>query len=93
MKKKIIIIICSVILVLGVAGYGIGSYFTEYALSPESDSDQRNIDEKDQLTLLIMIKKLLKTMPLLKINMDMNFKNKLKKQAKTSRSTIFKGKV
>lgn len=52
MKKKIIIIICSVILVLGVAGYGIGSYFTEYALSPESDSDQRNIDEKDQLTLL-----------------------------------------
>lgn len=39
-------------LLLIIAGYGVGNYFTEYALSPASNSDQRDINEEDQLSLL-----------------------------------------
>lgn len=49
MKKKSIII--SLIVIVLIAGYGIGDYFVTYALSPSSSSVEREIDEKDKIVL------------------------------------------
>ena len=47
MKKKLIIGIISVLLILTGVGYGVGSFFVHYALSPVSDSAKRNINEEE----------------------------------------------
>lgn len=52
MKKKLIIAIIAVLVVLTGLGYGVGNYFVNYALSPVSDSENRNIDEKDKIELV-----------------------------------------
>ena len=49
MKKKLIIGIISVLLILTGVGYGVGSFFVHYALSPVSDSAKRNINEEDKI--------------------------------------------
>ena len=49
MKKKLIIGIISVLLILIGVGYGVGSFFVHYALSPVSDSAKRNINEEDKI--------------------------------------------
>ena len=50
MKKKILIILTIAIAIVGI-GYGIGNYFVSYALSPTSDSDQREISSEDAIEL------------------------------------------
>lgn len=45
MKKKVIVVIVALLLVLTGVGYGVGSYFVNYALSPASDSQNRNVKE------------------------------------------------
>ena len=50
MKKKLIIGIISVLLILTGVGYGVGSFFVHYALSPVSDSAKRK-NRKKQLSL------------------------------------------
>ncbi|MFR7592169.1 MAG: alpha/beta hydrolase [Longibaculum sp.] len=45
MKKKIIIAFIMVGIIL-TAGLGVGTYFVNYALSPVSQSDQRNVDDE-----------------------------------------------
>ncbi len=52
MRKKVIIGIIIVLLVLVGAGYGVGSYFVNYALSPVSNSSERNINEEDKIEIL-----------------------------------------
>ena len=49
MKKKLIIGIISVLFILTGVGYGVGSFFVHYALSPVSDSAKRNINEEDKI--------------------------------------------
>lgn len=44
MKKKIIIIISIVVILLLGLGIGVGEYFVNYALSPSSDSGNRNVE-------------------------------------------------
>ena len=51
MKKKTFIIVFIILSVFLSVGYGIGTYFVEYALSPESSSDQRVVDASDQISL------------------------------------------
>ncbi len=51
LKKKVFIIVFIVLSVLLSVGYGIGTYFVEYALSPDSQSDQRVVDTSDQIPL------------------------------------------
>ena len=38
-KKKLIIVIVLIVSILIGAGYGVGNYFVNYALSPYSDSE------------------------------------------------------
>ena len=47
--KKLIIGIITVLLVFTGLGYAVGDYFVNYALSPVSDSGDRNIDEEDKI--------------------------------------------
>ncbi len=42
--RRIIIIVVAVLIVLVAAGYGIGTYFINYALSPASSSGERNVE-------------------------------------------------
>lgn len=51
-KKKWFIIVFVVISVLLSASYGIGAYFVNYALSPTSSSDQREISEDDTIAIV-----------------------------------------
>ena len=44
LKKRWFIITFIIISVFLSAGYGVGNYFVNYALSPSSSSDQREID-------------------------------------------------
>ena len=48
MKKKVFIVLMVVVLLIVGGGYGIGSYFVNYALSPVSDSDERNVDDSEK---------------------------------------------
>ncbi len=41
--KRVLIIAAVILFVLAAAGYGIGSYFVHYALSPESSSGERKV--------------------------------------------------
>ena len=50
MKKKLIIGIISVLLILTGVGYGVGSFFVHYALSPVSDSAKRNTTKSKERT-------------------------------------------
>lgn len=51
MKKKWFIIVFVIFSLLISIGYGVGTYFVNYALSPNSNSDQRKIDESDELQI------------------------------------------
>lgn len=51
LKKKWFIIVFIVFSILISVGYGVGTYFVNYALSPMSDSDQRKINESDEVQL------------------------------------------
>lgn len=51
MKKKWFIIVFVIFSLLISIGYGVGTYFVNYALSPSSNSDQREIDESDEVQL------------------------------------------
>lgn len=51
LKKKWFIIAFVIFSLLISAGYGVGTYFVNYALSPSSNSDQREIDESDEVQL------------------------------------------
>lgn len=51
LKKKWFIITFVIISILVSVGYGVGTYFVNYALSPSSNSDQREIDESDEVKL------------------------------------------
>ena len=46
MKKRITLIVFIIFAILLSAGYGVGSYFVNYALSPVSASDQRNVQDE-----------------------------------------------
>lgn len=46
MKKRITLIVFIVFVILLSAGYGVGSYFVNYALSPVSSSDQRDVQDE-----------------------------------------------
>lgn len=51
LKKKWFIIVFVIFSLLISIGYGVGTYFVNYALSPSSNSDQREIDESDEVQL------------------------------------------
>lgn len=51
LKKKWFIIVFVIFSLLISIGYGVGTYFVNYALSPNSNSDQRKIDESDELQI------------------------------------------
>lgn len=51
LKKKWFLIAFVIFSLLISTGYGVGTYFVNYALSPSSDSDQREIDESDEVKL------------------------------------------
>ncbi|OUQ34814.1 alpha/beta hydrolase [Massilimicrobiota timonensis] len=57
LKKRWFIITFIVVSILLSAGYGVGSYFVNYALSPSSSSDQREIDESDEVQLSDSVQK------------------------------------
>ena len=57
LKKRWFIITFIIISVLLSAGYGVGNYFVNYALSPSSSSDQREIDESDEVQLSDSVQK------------------------------------
>lgn len=59
MKKKLIVVIVLILSILIGASYGVGNYFVNYALSPSSDSDQRNVDEDDKIEKLEGAKKII----------------------------------
>lgn len=48
MKKKVAIVLTVVMLLIVGGGYGIGNYFINYALSPVSNSNERNVDDKEK---------------------------------------------
>lgn len=50
LKNKWLIIFIAFALIFS-AGFGVGNYFVNYALSPVSDSDQRNIDDEDTIEI------------------------------------------
>ncbi|MBS5112260.1 MAG: alpha/beta hydrolase [Coprobacillus cateniformis] len=52
MKKKGFLIGFIIFCLILSAGYGVGVYFVNYALSPVSDSDQRDIDEDERINVL-----------------------------------------
>lgn len=58
-KKKLIIVIVLIVSILIGAGYGVGNYFVNYALSPYSDSEERNVDEDDKIEKLEGIEKII----------------------------------
>ena len=51
MKKKLVIGIIVTLLALTGIGYAIGDYFVNYALSPVSDSVNREINEEDKINI------------------------------------------
>ena len=51
MKKRGFIIAFIIIAILLSGAYGVGTYFVNYALSPASESDQRVVDEEDEIKL------------------------------------------
>lgn len=59
MKKKGFIIGFIIFSILLSMGYGIGSYFVGYALSPTSSSDQREIKEDDKIGVLTQDEKII----------------------------------
>lgn len=46
-KKKWLIVLSAFILMICIAGIGVGNYFVNYALSPASNSDEREINQED----------------------------------------------
>ena len=80
-KKKIVIIVIVIVVVLTGLGIGVGEYFVNYALSPSSNSDQRNV--KDNIELLEGDRKIIETNKVIEEDLGNEFE-------KTTQETFIK---
>lgn len=77
MKKKglIIFVVIAIIFSLGVA---VGNYFVDYALSPTSDSEKREIKDSDKIEVLSDVEKQIEENKINEIKIGDEFKEKTK---------------
>lgn len=88
MKKKWFIIVFVIFSLLISIGYGVGTYFVNYALSPSSNSDQREIDESDEVQLANDVEKQMNQNQNKEIIKGLNFSEKTKPMIISSEDSL-----
>lgn len=88
LKKKWFIIVFVIFSLLISIGYGVGTYFVNYALSPSSNSDQREIDESDEVQLANDVEKQMNQNQNKEIIKGLNFSEKTKPMIISSEDSL-----
>lgn len=88
LKKKWFIIVFVIFSLLISIGYGVGTYFVNYALSPSSNSDQREIDESDEVQLANDVEKQIIQNQNKEIIKGLNFSEKTKPMIISSEDSL-----